>query len=108
MQFGASNQAARVCAFILLFIIFVTRRLLLNKEKCRGTLYSEVSALSESSLKEKLFLSCYVSSADRRMQLDLCETILKKMFLMLHFSKCCGFYLGKNAWDLLLHKNRGS
>lgn len=84
MQFGASNQAARVCAFILLFIIFVMRRLL-NKEKCRGTLYSEVSALSESSLKEKLFLSCYVSSADRRMQLDLCETILKNVSYVAFF-----------------------
>lgn len=54
------------------------RRLLLNKEKCRGNLYPDVSALSVSSLKEKLFLSGSVSSADRRMQLDLCETILKK------------------------------
>lgn len=36
---------------------FVIRRLLLlNKEKCRGTLYSDVSALSVSLLKEKLFL----------------------------------------------------
>lgn len=32
------------------FLLFVIRRLL-NKEKCQGTLYSDVLALQESSLK---------------------------------------------------------
>lgn len=41
-------------------------------ESGRGTLYSE------SLLRGELFLFCPVSSVDRRMQLDLCETILKK------------------------------
>lgn len=66
--------------------------------------YRNMSALSKSSLKEKLFISCSVSYAVRRMQLDLCETILKNVSYVAIFYKCCGFYLGNNAWDLLLHK----
>lgn len=62
---------------------FPTRRLSSSEENvCRtarpGTLYSDASALSGSRLTGKLFLFDSVSSADRRMQLDLCETILKK------------------------------
>lgn len=76
------------------------KRLSSNKETCRGTLYSEVSALSESLLKEKLFLSfflcfCSVGSADGRMQLDLCETILKKCFLCCIFLNVVVFILVK-------------
>lgn len=67
----------------------------MNKEKYRGTLYSEVLALSEKSFF--FFPSLFALSVllTDRMQLDLCETILKKCFLCCIFLNVVVFILVK-------------
>lgn len=112
------SSSNSLCLFILLFIFFFTRRLSFVREENRKTDRQTVAetmhpgpfALSDSWLAGKPFLSNSVSYC---WQTDATHAIYvkqswKQTLCFLFSLNVVVFNLGDDAWDLLLHKNRGS
>lgn len=85
--------------FYFAFHNFVIRRLSLTEDENVEVLFIQTSRHFQNvHSKQSFFFFRSVSSADRRMQLDLCETILKK-------KKGCFFFL--NVVVFILVKMHG-